>query len=116
MHTAIWDKSSYITSGNQLTISHGSNIENVVTGSGNDTVVGTDFDNVISTGSGSDTIFAGNGADIIKSGIGNDRIDLSDEDNSQDTIIRKIIAPSSDLGDIDTTLIGFSQRVILMAV
>ena len=47
-------KSNYITGANQLTISHGSNIENVITGGGNDTVVGTDFDNFISTGDGSD--------------------------------------------------------------
>ena len=34
----------------------GSDIENVVTGSGDDTVIGTNLDNVISTGNGSDTI------------------------------------------------------------
>ena len=77
VRTAAWAKSNYITDANQLTISHGSDIENVVTGSGNDTVIGTHLDNVIETGSGSDVIYAGGGADIIKSGNGADRIDLS---------------------------------------
>ncbi len=49
-HSHLGTKSSYITAANQLTISHGSDIENVVTGSGDDTVIGTDLDNVIETG------------------------------------------------------------------
>ena len=107
-HSYLGAKSSYITTANQLTISHGSKIENVVTGSGNDTVIGTDFDNVISTGSGSDTIFAGGGADTIKSGTGADRIDLSESVQMRDTV--KLTVPSSDLG-VDT-LYGFSQGVL----
>ena len=80
---------NYITDANQLTISHGSDIENVVTGPGNDTgVIGTHLDNVIETGSGSDVIYAG--VDIIKSGNGADRIDLSESMQSLDTIILNV--------------------------
>ena len=53
-HTVTWVKVSYITDPNQLMISHGSHIENVITGTGNDTIIGTDLDNIISTGGGSD--------------------------------------------------------------
>ena len=49
-HSYLGSKSDYITAANQLTISHGSNIENVVTGMGDDTVIGTDSNNFISTG------------------------------------------------------------------
>ena len=107
-HSHLGTKSSYITAANQLTISHGSDIENVVTGSGDDTVIGTDFDNIIKTGGGSDTIFAGGGSDIIKSGTGTDRIDLSESVQSRDTVT--LNATSTDLG-IDT-IYGFSQGVL----
>ena len=86
-HSHLGAKSNYITDANQLTISHGSDIENIITGAGDDTVIGTDLDNFISTGSGSDTIFAGGGADTIKSGIGADRIDLSEFVQSRDTVV-----------------------------
>ena len=86
-HSHLGAKSNYITDANQLTISHGSDIENIITGAGDDTVIGTDLDNFISTGSGSDTIFAGGGADTINSGIGADRIDLSEFVQSRDTVV-----------------------------
>ena len=57
MHSYHGAKSAFITSANQLTISHGSNIENVETGSGNDVVIGNDLDNIIKTSDGNDTIF-----------------------------------------------------------
>ena len=107
-HSHVGTKSNYITGANQLTISHGSNIENVITGGGNDTVVGTDFDNFISTGDGSDLIFAGNGADIIKPGTGTDRIDLSESVQSRDTVILDLA--STDLG-IDI-IYGFAQGAL----
>ncbi len=107
-HSYIGTKSNYISSANQLTISHGSEIENVVTGKGDDTIIGTDLDNLILTGIGSDTIFAGAGADTIKSGIGADRIDLSESEQSRDTI--SLDAPSTGL-DIDT-IYGFSQGAL----
>ena len=107
-HSHLGGKSTYITASNQLTISHGSDIENVVTGSGNDTVIGTNLDNIIMTGNGSDTIFAGDGADIIKSGTGKDQIDLSEAIQSRDTVIRD--APSTDLGI--ETIYGFKEGAL----
>jgi serralysin len=85
-HSHLGSKSSYITSANQLTISHGSDIENVETGSGDDTVTANALDNVITTGAGDDTIFAGGGADVIRSGTGSDRIDLSEAVQAVDTV------------------------------
>jgi serralysin len=41
------------------------NFENVITGSGNDTIVGTAESNTINTGSGNDVIFGGAGADLL---------------------------------------------------
>ena len=107
-HSYLGTKSSYITAANQLTISHGSDIENVVTGSGDDTVIGTDLDNVILTGSGSDTIFAGGGADTIKSGTGADRIDLSESVQYRDTVT--LDNSGVDVG-IDT-IYGFAQGLL----
>ena len=104
-HSHLGSKSSYIISANQLTISHGSDIENVETGSGNDTVIGTALDNLIITGSGNDTIFAGGGADVIRSGTGSDRIDLSEAVQALDTVA--VDASLFDLGF--DTIYGFAQ-------
>jgi hypothetical protein len=107
-HSHLGTKSNYITSANQLTISHGSNIENVITGSGDDIVIGTDLDNLIATGGGADTIFAGGGADTIKSGSGADQIDLSESVQFRDTLT--LDTSSVDFG-IDT-IYGFSQGAL----
>ena len=107
-HSHLGSKSNYITGPNQLTISHGSDIENVVTGSGDDVVIGTDLDNLIVTGSGSDTIFAGGGADTIKSGNGADLIDLSEPLQFRDTLT--LDTSTVDFG-IDT-IYGFAQGAL----
>ncbi|SHO81543.1 Alkaline phosphatase [hydrothermal vent metagenome] len=52
-----------------------SNIENIATANGNDTVVGSSEANRITTNGGDDTISAGDGNDIINAGKGNDTID-----------------------------------------
>ena len=104
-HNHLGSKSSYITSANQLTISHGSEIENVETGSGDDTVIATALDNLITTGAGNDTIFAGGGADVIRSGTGFDRIDLSEADQAVDTVA--VDASLFNLGF--DTIYGFAQ-------
>jgi serralysin len=104
-HSHLGSKSSYITSANQLTISHGSEIENVETGSGDDTVIATALDNIINTGAGDDTIFAGGGADVIRSGAGSDRIDLSEAIQAVDTVA--VDASLFDLGF--DTIYGFVQ-------
>jgi Ca2+-binding RTX toxin-like protein len=100
-------KSTFITFPNQLTISHGSIIENVETGSGNDTIIGTYLENVINTGAGNDVIFAGDGADIINSGSGADQIDLSETIQARDTV--KLNTPSNEVGF--DTIYGFLQGI-----
>ena len=104
-HSYLGTKSVYVTAANQLTISHGSDIENVVTGSGNDTIIGTGSNNVISTGIGSDIIYAGAGADTIYSGLGSDRIDLSELVQSRDTVTLGHTAINSGID----TIYGFLQ-------
>lgn len=51
-----------------------SGFENLVTGSGDDTVTGSAADDTISTGEGADTIDGGDGIDLIDGGAGNDVI------------------------------------------
>ena len=105
-HSYQGSKSSFITTENQLTISHGSDIENVKTGSGNDTVIGNDLDNLLSTLNGNDIIFAGNGVDIILPGLGEDVIDLSEDIQSEDTLIFDITST----GKNAKTVYGFEQE------
>lgn len=108
-HSHLGNKSNYITDGNQLTISYGSDIENVKTGGGNDTIIATSVDNVISTGAGDDNIFAGEGADTINSGEGTDTIDLSEGLQSRDTIV---LSPSEPDEISTDTIYGFVQGVM----
>lgn len=51
-----------------------SGIENIYTGSGNDTVTGDAFDNYINTQNGNDTVNGGDGNDTAIGGDGNDRL------------------------------------------
>lgn len=85
-HSYLGAKSDKISSPNQLTISHGTNIENVKTGSGNDYVIGNDISNTLDTGDGNDVIYAGGGTDTVKSGTGMDIIDLGEENPSKDVV------------------------------
>ncbi|MEH2067741.1 MAG: M10 family metallopeptidase [Nostoc sp.] len=48
------------------------NFENILTGSGNDNVIGSAADNIIVTGAGNDTVNGGFGNDTIAGGFGND--------------------------------------------
>ena len=105
MHSHLGKVSDYITDANQLTISHGSNIENVESGNGNDRVTGNSLDNIIITNAGNDTIFAGDGLDFINSGSGADQIDLSEKSEARDTIL--LNSPSLELGF--DTIYGFFQ-------
>ncbi len=105
-HSYIGNKSDYITEANQLTISYDTDIENVETGLGNDTIIATNSDNSIITGGGVDIIFAGGGHDTINSGTGSDQIDLSEDLQSIDTITLDI-SHSTDFS-IDT-IYGFVQ-------
>ena len=47
-------------------------IENILSGSGNDIIVGSSVANLINAGNGSDIITGGGGADILIGGLGND--------------------------------------------
>lgn len=107
-HSYEGSKSSYITAAGQLTISHSSEIENVKTGTGNNTVIGNELDNVIITSSGNDTIFAGNGADIVNPGMGDDIIDLSEDTFAQDLLI---LEASREAGD-SNAVYGFRQGLL----
>ncbi len=50
-------------------------IENVITGAGADSVIGTDSDNSLNLGAGNDTVVAGDGYDFIFGGAGDDSLD-----------------------------------------
>ena len=104
-HSFAGSQNKYITAANQLTISHGSEIENVITGAGDDTVIATDAANIITTGSGDDIIFAGGGLDLVRSGPGSDRVDLSEETQSADVVVLDV--PTSD-AELDI-IYGFVQ-------
>ena len=106
-HSYNGEKAIFITSPNQLTISHGSDIENVHTGSGNDTIIGNDLSNMLRSGAGNDHIFAGEGLDIIDAGAGFDVIDLSEAGSSEDRLCLDIY----DDGKTFDTVYGFVQGV-----
>jgi Ca2+-binding RTX toxin-like protein len=50
------------------------NFENIITGGGNDTVIGTTGNNRIETGAGDDTVYGGDGDDTIYGGAGEDKL------------------------------------------
>ena len=99
-HSHIGTRTDKISYPYQMTISEGSDIENVVTGSGNDYIIGNDIDNVINTGDGDDVIYSGDGSDTIKSGTGSDIIDLGEEN------------PSKDIIDMTTSIFGAGIDII----
>ena len=85
-HSSVGNPTALVTESNQLVISAGSEIERAIGGSGADTIFGNDLDNFIDAGAGADRIFSGEGADVIIGGLGADIVDLSDVDQSTDTI------------------------------
>jgi len=58
-----------------------SEIENIVTGAGDDSVTGSSGNDSIETGAGADSIAGGEGADTVNAGAGNDTIIASDGDS-----------------------------------
>ena len=106
-HSYLGEKFDFISMNNQLTISHGSLIENAKTGEGSDRIIGNDLDNFISSGNGDDLIFAGEGSDTVDTGKGMDQINLSETVKEQDIIIFDI----SDKEDGFDTVYGFEQGV-----
>ena len=106
-HSYLDYKSSFITDANQLTISHGSDVENVETGSGDDTVIGNKLSNVIKSGAGDDIIFADEGEDVVYPGSGTDSIDFSEDVNTKDILVLE----QDNLSKNFDTLYGFNQGV-----
>lgn len=98
-------KASYVSSPNQMTISHGTVVEAVLGGRGDDRVIGNEADNVISTGAGADVIFAGDGADLVEPGAGADQVDFSEDTQSRDTLAFQGDA----LGEAADIIYGFLQ-------
>lgn len=70
---------SSIGNTNNFAIAYGVEIENVNTGSGNDTVTTNNLNNVVNTNAGTDTILGSSGSDTINGGTGNDTINYSFE-------------------------------------
>ncbi len=100
-------KSNFVTAANQLTISHGSDIENITTGFGDDTIVGNHLSNLIISGSGHDAIFGGEGSDIIYPGSGQDAVDLSEAVQAQD----RLVIERANGHENFVTVYGFSQGI-----
>lgn len=68
---------SWYTGENNLAIGYGVIIENVTTGSGNDTIVDNQVDNIINSGAGNDAIqLTGAGFDYVDGGAGTDSVRL----------------------------------------
>ena len=59
-------------------------IENVILGTGNDTVTGSNANDTIDTGAGDDSVNAGGGNDLVRGGEGNDTLDAGGGDDTVD--------------------------------
>lgn len=106
-HSHCGYKSQYITDNNQLSISYGSTIENVLTGMGQDQIIGNAASNEANTGGGDDRIYLGEGSDTYRSGPGYDLLDLSELEPAKDTIV----IAKNDVGKGFDTVYGFTQGV-----
>ncbi|MEN8321204.1 M10 family metallopeptidase C-terminal domain-containing protein [Acinetobacter junii] len=98
----IGDKSEWITRPNQLTINIGTQIENAIGSTFNDTLIGNDLANRLEGGAGNDTLrgewgndtlIGGGGNDILDGGRGSDHMvggagdDIYYVDGSGDTVV-----------------------------
>lgn len=86
-HSYAGTQHEYISASFQMVISKNSEIEDTVTGSGHDHVVGNDLGNYIVTNSGNDIIFAGDGRDIVEPGNGFNKINLYEFVSNNDFIV-----------------------------
>ena len=66
----IGSKAATITAPGQVTVNFGTVIENLIGGSGNDTLYGNDADNAIDGGQGNDTLYGGAGNDVFDWTVG----------------------------------------------
>ena len=65
---------------NNLSIAFGTTVENIIAGSGDDTIVGNNVANVIVGGTGADTITTGDGADTVVLRAGDGGATIADAD------------------------------------
>ena len=66
----IGSKATNITAAGQVTVNFGTVIENLIGGSGNDTLYGSAADNAIDGGAGNDTLYGGAGNDVFDWTVG----------------------------------------------
>lgn len=85
VNSAYDNQASHLYTGeNNLSIAHGAVIENVTTGSANDTVIDSKYNNQINTGAGDDVIeLGGGGFDTIDGGSGFDTVRFASVNKSQ---------------------------------
>ena len=69
---------------NNLSIAFGTTVENIIAGSGDDTIVGNNVANVIVGGAGADTITAGDGDDTVVLRAGDGGATIADADKITD--------------------------------
>ena len=86
-----------------------SSIENVIGGSGNDSISGDAKDNILSGGAGNDTIFGDLGADTLRGGDGTD---IADYSTSSAGIDLKLDGRVSKGGDAEGDLVSEFETVI----
>jgi len=85
-----------------------SNIENVVGGSGNDTIAGDNNDNVLSGGAGNDILDGGAGNDTLDGGDGIDTVSYV---NAMNSVVVNLAAGTATGGDGDDTLSNFENLI-----
>lgn len=86
-HSYLGVKHEYISASFQMTISSHSIIENVLTGAGDDHVIGNTIGNYISTGDGDDFVYASGGRDIVELGTGQNKLNLFEETRENDFVV-----------------------------
>ncbi|CAG1023419.1 partial Serralysin, partial [Patescibacteria group bacterium] len=80
-------QNSSILAANQAFIGYGTTIENALSGSGNDRLIGNSADNKLSANAGNDSLDGGLGVDTLIGGSGNDIYTI---DNTNDVIIENL--------------------------
>jgi serralysin len=86
-HSHLEVEHQFISAPFQMTISMHSQIEDVLTGSGDDHVIGNNLDNYITTSAGNDVVFAGGGRDTIDLGVGANKVNLYESEEANDFVV-----------------------------
>ncbi len=86
--TDLYEKKELYTGLNNIGIAHGTIIENITTGAGDDKVTDNEVDNVIRTSAGDDAVYIGNGGyDTVDGGAGMDTLYLDVASAQQITVM-----------------------------